>query len=103
MSKEKEESRGKEMSLAEFQRCKTSHNANSKNVKAVRFGYEEVLFWVMKYSKIGSEFAIRDVVLDDGQASKAMVISNDMGDIIAAFEFGKPCPPFCNTTITGLE
>ena len=99
---EQKNPKGREMSVAEFHKCKDSQNQTEATVKGVRFGLHEVANWISKYRSIGNELAIRDVVVD-GQASKAMVISNDMGDIVTAFEFGTPCPPFCNNTITGLE
>ena len=104
---EQEAPQGREISMEEYEKFRDNYNkATDKvkaSVKAVRFDFGTAYNWIRKYRQIGVEFVVRDVVLDDGKASKALLISNKLGDIVGAFEFGHPCPPFCNSTITGLE
>lgn len=104
---EQETPQGREISMEEYERFRDQHgNATEKvraSVKAVRFDFGRVSTFVRKYSTVGVEFVVRDVIMDDGTASKALLVSDESGVIVGAFEFGRPCPPFCNTEINGLE
>ncbi len=103
---EQEVPKGREISMEEYEKYRDNYNKATEkvkaSVKAVRFDFGLVSGWIRKFRHLGAEFCVRDVVLDDGTASKALVISDKLGDIVGAFEFGHPCPPFCNDQIKGL-
>ncbi len=101
MSEEKvqELPKGREISMEEYARFKKQYDESTEKIKATvngsTFDFAAFYRWLRKYSKAGKYFATKSVVLDDGSASTALVIVNDLGDVIGAFEFGSPCPPFC--------